>query len=578
MHVRRKEIFTLIILAGLWSCGIISENENAQNLTICNPVNIEYRFTEGKPSRRMAADPVIVLFKDTYYLFSTGSSEYWYSENLVTWTMIPEEVSELPDRPTAPAATVIDDALYFIPSSSRDSSRFYKSSDPKSGKWELAAKSIPAWDPALFLDDDGRVYNYFGCSNRRPISGFELDKLSFKPRSEIIDFLVADTKIHGWERQGDNNELSSAPWIEGAWMTKHNDTYYLQYAAPGTEFKSYADGIYTSKNPLGPYSYESYSPFSHKPTGFITSAGHGATFQDTYGNYWRVVTMVIAVHNMFERRLGIFPAGFDNDGVMYTNTLLGDFPQIIHQRKRDPFENNLDGWMLLSYGKNASASSSISGYEPVLAVDEKITTWWCALTSDDGEWLQVDLGEVANVHAVQVNYAEHDANLFGRENPIYQQYILYYSNDAKNWQTLIDKSINTKDVPHDYTQLPKAVKARFIKLVNIHMPGDGPFAIRDLRVFGKGLGNIPQKTNGLTVTRNKNDRCNTRITWNKNQGATGYVIRYGINPDKLYNEYQVMGNTELTINSLNSDVVYYFSLDAFNENGYTRGSNIIEVY
>ena len=90
---------------------------------------------------------------------------------------------------------------------------FYKSTDPKSGKWELAEKSIPAWDPAIFLDDDGRVYNYFGCSNRNPISGVELDKLSFKPRSDIIDFLTADTKVHGWERQGDNNELTSAPWI-----------------------------------------------------------------------------------------------------------------------------------------------------------------------------------------------------------------------------------------------------------------------------------------------------------------------------------------------------------------------------
>jgi len=68
--------------------------DNRQPLTFCNPLNIEYRFTPGKPSRRMAADPVIVLFRDTYFLFSTGSSEYWHSSDLVNWILIPEEKSE----------------------------------------------------------------------------------------------------------------------------------------------------------------------------------------------------------------------------------------------------------------------------------------------------------------------------------------------------------------------------------------------------------------------------------------------------------------------------------------------------
>ena len=124
-----------------------------------------------------------------------------------------------------------------------------------------------------------------------------------KPKGEIKDFFRANKEEHGWERRGDNHELPNPAWIEGSWMTKHGDTYYLQYAAPGTEFKSYADGVYTSKSQLGPFKYEPYSPFCHKPGGFIGGAGHGATFQDKYGNYWRVITMVISVLDMFERRL-----------------------------------------------------------------------------------------------------------------------------------------------------------------------------------------------------------------------------------------------------------------------------------
>ena len=56
---------------------------------------------------------------------------------------------------------------------------------------------------------------------------------------------------------------------EGSWMNKYNGKYYLQYASPGTEFKTYADGVYTSDSPNGPFKYETYSPFSYKPGGVV---------------------------------------------------------------------------------------------------------------------------------------------------------------------------------------------------------------------------------------------------------------------------------------------------------------------
>ncbi len=46
--------------------------------------------------------------------------------------------------------------------------------------------------------------------------------------------------------------FSQRPFIEGAWMTKHDGTYYLQYAGPGTEYNVYGDGVYESDSPLGP--------------------------------------------------------------------------------------------------------------------------------------------------------------------------------------------------------------------------------------------------------------------------------------------------------------------------------------
>lgn len=44
--------------------------------TFCNPVNLNYRFMkiDGGEGIREAADPVVVSFQDTYYLFASKSS------------------------------------------------------------------------------------------------------------------------------------------------------------------------------------------------------------------------------------------------------------------------------------------------------------------------------------------------------------------------------------------------------------------------------------------------------------------------------------------------------------------------
>jgi hypothetical protein len=46
-------------------------------------------------------------------------------------------------------------------------------------------------------------------------------------------------------------------------------------------------------------------------------------------------------------------------------------------------------------------------------------------------------------------------------------------------------------------------------------------------------------------------------------GAEGYVVRYGIEPNKLYNSYTVYWDNYLHIPSLNVDPEYYFEVEAF---------------
>ena len=159
---------------------------------------------------------------------------------------------------------------------------------------------------------------------------------------------------------------------------------------------------------------------------------------------------------------------------------------------------------------------------------------------------------------------------------IYYQYLLEYSTDNKTWKTLADKTQNKIDAPHDYIELKTPVKARYIRLTNYRMP-DGTFALAGLRVFGNGGGKAPAAVENLNMVRSENDRAVVKLNWTKAPGAIGYNIRYGTAKDKLYHTYQVLGTESVTIGSLNSLQKYYFTIDAFNENGVTKGKKIFEL-
>ncbi|MDQ3089451.1 MAG: discoidin domain-containing protein [Acidobacteriota bacterium] len=545
--------------------------------TFCNPLNLDYRFVTTEPSHRTAADPVITLYKNDYYLFATASGGYWFSADLREWTFVAPE--GLPLEKPAPAILIVGDKIYYTAHRLKE---VYESDDLKKGVWRKVADIGEYADPAFLFDDDKRLYLYFGSSLDGGISVVELDlKNNFKEISKPVQLMKANSQNYGWEGSGEDNlgyirngVNRVEPYIEGSWMTKHDGTYYLQYSAPGTIWKTYADGVYTSKSPTKDFVYQPYSPFSYKTGGFIGGAGHAGTFQDKQGNYWRVVTMIISVAHKFERRLGIFPAGFDKEGVLRGNTYLGDYPQFFPGTIKNPLDNNLTGWMLLSFGKTATASSTLENRPLENAFDEDIRTVWSAKTGDEGEFLAVDLETASQINAVQINFAEQDATAKGRLEKTFQQYVLEISSDGKTWKKLADKSCNTKDAPHDYLELNKPEAARFVKITNVKTAGGGKFSIRDLRVFGRASVAKPPQVKNVVVKRNPNDGRKAVVEWRASPNAEGYNVRFGIAPKKLYGVYQINKGTSLVLNGLNKGVRYFFAVDAFNESGISQTSKI----
>lgn len=558
--------------------------------TYCNPINIDYGYTpipnlatQGK--HRATADPVIVNFKEKYYLFSTNQWGYWWSSDMYNWNFVPRKFL-LPHHDTydelcAPAAFVMKDELYVIGSTHGPSFPIWKSNNPTEDDWEIAVDSLKvgAWDPGFLYDEEkDKLYLYWGSSNEFPILGTEINTKTLQSEGYVKPIMSLHPQDHGWERFGEYNDNTFLqPFMEGAWVTKYKDKYYLQYGAPATEFSGYADGVFVSKDPLDLFSYQEHNPFSYKPGGFARGAGHGATYQDNFGNWWHVSTVVLGQKNNFERRVGIWPSGFDQDDVMYCNTAYGDYPTHLPQENADHIKGLFTGWMLLNYNKPVQVSSTLGGFQPNFAVDEDMKTYWSAKSGNRGEWFQTDLGEVSTINAIQINYADQDVEFMGKSKDVFHQYKVYASTDGKKWTVLVDKSQNQKDVPHDYIELDKPSKARFLKLENLKMP-TGKFALSGFRVFGKGNGNAPQTVEDFVALRadpkKYGERRSAWLRWRQNDLADGYVIYFGKSAEKMYGSIMVYGKNDYFFTGMDRTDGYYFQIEAFNANGISEKSSI----
>lgn len=563
--------------------------QNKHQRTYCNPIDINYRYNweqiNEKISYRSGADPVIINHKGEYFLFVTISGGYWHSKDLIDWKYIEPNKWPMEDI-CAPAALSVRDTLYLFQSTFEQRPIFF-STEPEKGKLKFFNRWLPKlpnkvgpWDPAIFHDDDtDRWFMYWGSSNVYPIYGCELDhanKLTYKGKYKELIKLHPDK--YGWERFGPNHSSKIKPFIEGAWMTKYNGKYYLQYAAPGTEYNVYANGTYIGKDPLGPFEYAPNNPISYKPGGFLTGTGHGNTFQDNFGNYWNTGTPWIAINWNFERRIAMFPAFFDKEDLLFVNTRFGDFPHYLPTKKIQNKDELFTGWMLLSYKKPVEASSVQDTFKISNITDENPRSFWVAKQNKNGEWLKIDLLTECEIKAIQIHFVDYKSNLFDNDSSkVYTQYKFFVSQNGTDWIKVVDLSNEKQDRPNGYFELEKPIAARYVKYENVYVPTPN-LAISDIRVFGNGFGKIPDTPKNLKVIRHK-DKRNATINWTKGNNDVGYNILWGIEKEKLYQTYQIFADKEpkIELRALNINQDYYFAIEAFNEVGVSKLSEVIHI-
>lgn len=591
----------------------------------CNPMNLEYKyqlFGEGTEAGglcsiyREAADPSLVLFKGLYYLFPSMSAGFYTSRTLADWEFH-SFLGKMPVNDYAPDIRVRGDYLYFCASGKDRDCSFFRTRDPLTEPFEEIRGSFSFWDPNLFVDDDGRIYLYWGSSNSEPLYGVELDGETMRPLGEKRGLIETHEELYGYERLGEDyvpprseeeiqaviqevlrqysakdyepdekmkkqfyRWFGNSPYLEGPWMTKYRGKYYLQYAVTGTEHNVYADGVYVGDSPLGPFVPARNNPYSYKPGGFITGAGHGSTVEDRKEGFWHISTMRISRQHTFERRLGLWRAAFDEEGELCCDQRYGDWPMRIDAKIWEKPQ-----WMLLSFRKPVRVSSG-EGAEAV--TDENIRTWWQAACAGKEEWVEIDLERPMDVHAVQINFGDHWAvepeqgmefvSLLETRRCIdirkkATRWLLEGSADGIRYDTLEDKSAADTDLSHDLIVWEEGRKMRFLRLRAMELPyGQNP-CVSGIRVFGLDCGEKPEQIREFEAVWEGADQkkaLDLQVSWEDN-GAVGCNILWGYAPDRLYHSYMVYAKTSQKIGALVQGSEVYMRIDSFNESGITEG-------
>jgi len=101
----------------------------------------------------------VLIYKEDYYLFITGYRGYWFPEyaglELYRCTQFPRRCSRGSNRRENPVRLRMN------------SKSLFSSTDPRGGVWTKAATldSDRYGDADIFIDDDGRIYMYYGWSS-----------------------------------------------------------------------------------------------------------------------------------------------------------------------------------------------------------------------------------------------------------------------------------------------------------------------------------------------------------------------------------------------------------------------------
>lgn len=532
---RFRECLTLKMAAAAVPalCSIASAQAPAapvtgKSLRYCNPLPI--------PTAQGAAasgDVTVIREKDKYYMFCTGGGA-WVSSDLVNW-----EFHAVQGRvPVAPDVVKYNGAFYMCGNNDNGGDLFrapdplgpYEDLGPFKNTGDASTGWANAFDMKIYVDDDNKPYLYFPGRAEKGIYVVPLKPDDLTTFAQKPTHLFSFNPDHVWERYGEMNEYPDVSWVEGPWIFKHDGTYYLQYSASGTQWKTYATGMYNGKSPMGPFTYQANNPLLRKTDGIVTGPGHGCAVQAPDGTWWQFYTIVLG-NPPGGRRIGMDPYGFDKDGNAFVHGPT-ETPQWAPGVVADPAKNNDSGSIPITINKlramnaQSSFSSQKPGHDAAYAIDNSNGTWWEPADDDAQPTLTIDLSPATRFDPVQTFTIDSARILFnggggfggrggagrGRGGgggfgpngpgggaaqapatapagpPVNAyQYKIEASTDGTTFSTVLDQTKNTVSRNTIFEEIPPTT-ARFVRFTITNWPRNaGPLGVIEFTVFGKPI-------------------------------------------------------------------------------------------
>ncbi|MEA4823929.1 MAG: family 43 glycosylhydrolase [Clostridiaceae bacterium] len=477
-----------------------------QKKTFCNPLSMPNcpHGTDGPMKDadgylydyRSISDPSVLYYGDKWYLYPSYDMAY-VSEDFVTWKYVPCTPEEADDSPRYSPCVIPWRGKFLM---TIHSERLYVGDTP-TGPFRLLGDFIlpdgthfRPTDPALFADDDGRIYMYWHDSRTHPTRGVwssltrgaELD--ADNPRRLLGEPRILNEfdPSHAWERFGEYNQNTEMGWIEGQWMLKHNGRYYLIYAACGTQFGAYAMGAYYSDaGPLEGFVYQKNNPVTFHKTGLVKGAGHGCIEHGPGGSLWAFYTCTMCYAHCFERRIGMDRIEIDANGELYCPGIT-DTPQYgATESKRGS-----TGLLPLTFSQRAKvrSTSHTEGRDSLYALDESMLTWWQPAVEDAVPVLTVNLEAPYELEASRIIWRDIGLSYEKGVYPGAFRYKIEAGNDGggTEWRCILDMTGNREDYNIDYKTFPP-VTASAVRLVITGAPKGVCPGVVSFTVFGKRI-------------------------------------------------------------------------------------------
>jgi xylan 1,4-beta-xylosidase len=489
----------------------------------CNPLPLEASSRDGSPQGVSLGDVTVVREGDSYYLFASGGGA-WASKDFIDWKYQAVEVRG-GRLPVAPHVVKYNGAFYM----SGNDAPLYKAANilgpyellgpwknEKGEPWTITFNgrtAAGAFDVDMFVDDDNKPYMYFPGRSTAGIYVAPLDPKDLTHLAAAPKHLFGFDSSHVWERWGER--------IEGPWMFKRNGTYYLEYSASGTQWLSYASGIYSSKSPMGRFTYSPKNPLLRKTSGIVTGPGHGSIVKGPDGNWWVFYTIVTS-NPPGGRRIGMDPIDFDANGNPFTRGP-SETPQWAPGLVVNPVRNGDSGSIAVSINKlramhsQSAFSSERPGHEAAYAIDDSNGTVWQPAENDAQPTLTIDLiaptefetNQLFEIDSSRLEFAA-GGGFGGRgargaagappaaapappaaaaPNAITAfRYKIEVSMDGTQYTTVLDKTNNNITRYTEFDEIPPT-RCRFVRLTLTDWPrrGTTPLGITEFTVFGKPI-------------------------------------------------------------------------------------------